>query len=120
MVHFLSQANLGRVPRAAEDRGPSQRPPGVADVARHPLEIARDRAQPAVGIHQRRRLEEPPLGHRLVRADLAGVRLRELESSAALIGSAFGAHIESTQCASAFRPDATLISTGRDMVSVAS
>ena len=30
-------------------------------------------------------------------------------ASAALIGSAFGAHIASTQCASAFRPDATLI-----------
>ena len=41
-------------------------------------------------------------------------------AKAALIGSAFGAHIESTQCASAFRPDATLISTGRDMVSAAS
>ncbi|HEX8005161.1 MAG TPA: hypothetical protein VF482_01885 [Trebonia sp.] len=41
-------------------------------------------------------------------------------ANAALIGSAFGAHIASTQCASAFSPDATLISTGREVVSAAS
>ena len=38
----------------------------------------------------------------------------------ALIGSAFGPHIASTQCASAFRPDATDRSTGREVVSAAS
>ncbi len=41
-------------------------------------------------------------------------------AKAALIGSAFGAHSESMQCASAFSPDDTLISTGSDRVSVAS